>query len=357
MSVTLAAKMAHVEPRTWRSWEIAEDKDTARTPSPAALWSFFARSGIEMPEISLLDERRPRGLAFSIASSKGGVGKTPITLDIAACLVEKGFQVAVVTDDLVYRFAQEDGQQPVPGSLVSQIDFYDELDLITFPADVKQRRKAMRERQPNSSLDEEVFVRAQHTEELKALDRKQRATEKLSELIARYDYVLIDVNGAIELIRRFANLVAIVVNTRCLMSVRAAGRFAAELREIKCRETTPSYFGLLTNCEMGGVSSELEEFIADHVEMDEAESDRLLMKKHRIYQVREQLMEKIQSLDFPLLHTELTGAHSVAMEMYEMNPVSPQECDYFDSLLDYAPKSHAAREIRRLTDELINWRL
>lgn len=153
ISINLAANWAHVEQRTWRSWEAGDDKETARSPSPAALWSFFARSGLEVQTLEEETVRKPRGLAFSIASSKGGVGKTPITLNVAACLIELGFRVAIVTDDLVFRCAYEDEEQPKPGSLISKIDFYDELDLITFPAAVKQRRRVIREQ-----LAEHVFA-------------------------------------------------------------------------------------------------------------------------------------------------------------------------------------------------------
>lgn len=357
MSVPLAAKMALVEPRTWRQWETDEGSKNARSPSPAALWSFLERSGISIPDLDPRERTSPRGIAFTIASSKGGVGKTPITLNVAACLVAQGFKVAIVTDDLMYRLAVEDAETPTPGSLVSRIDFYDELDLITFPTGVKQRRKELRQRLATLPPDQVRFFRFSHVEELVALERKQNATEKLSELIARYDYVLIDMNGATELIRRFASLVAIVIDTNCRMSVRSAGRFASTLRAIKCRETTPSYFGLLTNCDVGGVSRELEEFVGDHLELDEAQHQKLAASRHATCQRRERLLEQIEGLDFPHLHTELTGAYNLATEMYELNPEDSRECDYFDSLMDYAPRSHAAREIRKLTKELINCRM
>ncbi|MBF8644593.1 ParA family protein [Pseudomonas pudica] len=355
MSVTRAANFALVDPRTWRCWETEEDNETARSPKAAALWSFFARSGLPEPVTQM--EHSPRGQVLSIASAKGGVGKTPITINVAASMVEKGFKVAIVTHDLVYRFAHDDGQQPAPGTLVSKIDFYDELDLITFTDAVKHRRKDMRQHLASLPPHEQELYRAHHAVELRALERKQHATEKLSELITRYDYVLIDMNGATELIRRFADVVAVVIDTKCTMSVRAAERFVSDLREIKCRKTTPGYFGLLTNYDVGGVSFELEEFVCDHMTLSEAQIEQLQFARHRNCKAREHLLEKIDALDFPLLHTELTKAYDIATEMYETNPANPQECDYFDSLLDYAPKSHAAREIRRLTEELIKWRL
>lgn len=357
MSVPLAARMALVESRTWRQWEEKEDHPNARSPSPAALWSFTARSGITIPGVDPMERQSPRGVAFTIASSKGGVGKTPLTFNVAACLVEQGFQVAIVTDDLMYRIAIEGGEAAPPGSLVSRIDFYDELDLITFPAEAKLRRKVLRHRLATLPPHQERFCRFTHEEELNALERKQRASEKLRELIARYDYVLIDMNGATDLIRRFTSLVVIVINTYCRMSVRGAERFASTLRAIKCRETAPAYFGLLTNCDVGGVSRELEEYVGDNMELDEAQYRRITEAKHAALQRRERVLEQIDELDFPQLCTQLTGAYSVATEMYELDPEGSGECDYFDSLMDFAPKSHAVREIRRLTEELINRRI
>lgn len=360
MSATQAASLAFVEPRTWRAWEAGEtgeDKGDARSPSTAALWSFFARSGIKMPDFNAKVTSKPRGLAFAIASYKGGVGKTPITLNAAACLVEQGHRVAIVTDDLMYRSAQGDGLKPAAGSLVSKIDFYDELDLITFPAKVKQRRAEIRLQLSALAPHEILFFRTLHREELDALERKRLAREKLSELIARYDYVLIDLYRATELIRRFARLIAIVVDTNCSMSVHSAEQFACALREVKCRQTTPSYFGLLTNCEPGDTCRGLEAFVADHFELDDSLAEKLLEEKHSSYRRRERAREKIEALNFPKLRTELSRAYDVTTEMYELAPDNPRTCDYYDSLMDFAPSPQAAREIRQLTEELVNWRL
>lgn len=360
MSATQAASLAFVEPRTWRAWEAGEtgeDKGGARSPSTAALWSFFARSGIKMPDFNAKVTSKPRGLAFAIASHKGGVGKTPITLNVAACLVEQGHRVAIVTDDLVYRSAHEEGLRPAAGSLVSQVDFYDELDLITFPAEVRKRRAEMRMQLALLQPHDKPSFHALHREELEGLERKRHATEKLGELIARYDYVLIDMYRPTELIRRFASLIAIVVDTNCSMSVRSAEKFASALRAVNCRQTTPSYFGLLTNCEAGDPSRGLEAFMADHFEMDDSMVEKLLEEKHSACRRRERARERIDALDFPKLRTELSRAYDVATEMYELDADNPRACDYYDSLMDFASSSQAAREIRQLTEELVNWRL
>jgi chromosome partitioning protein len=85
--------------------------------------------------------------------------------------------------------------------------------------------------------------------------------------------------------------------------------------------------------------------------------EKLLEEKHSACRRRELARAKIDALDFPKLRTELSRAYDVAIEMYELDADNPRTCDYYDSLMDFAPSSQAAREIRQLTDELVNWRL
>ncbi|WP_174377111.1 MULTISPECIES: AAA family ATPase [Pseudomonas] len=357
VSVNLAAMWANVAERTWRSWETDSGNVTSRLPSPAALWSFLARSGINLRKLGLDIDIKPRGLALAISCYKGGVGKTSITVNLAVALAELGFRVAVVTNDYNYRYACGDGEQPSPDSWASRVGFFDERDLITFPSAVKQRRKRIRDQLAALPPNERAKYQFIYADELEVLERKQRATEKLSELIARHDYVLLDVNAELELIRRFANLVAVVVDTNCSMAVRSAGRFVSALQEIKCRETTPSYFGLLTNCDVGGVSSELEEFVGDFVKLSDEQYQDIIDSKYSTCRRRERVLELVDSLKFPPLHTELTGAYRIAIEMLEDAPPPGQDYGYFSAFVDFAPRSHAAREMRRLADELIHWRL
>lgn len=62
VSVNVAAMWANVAERTWRAWETESSNVTARSPSPAALLSFLARSGIEMRKLGRGNDMKPRGL-------------------------------------------------------------------------------------------------------------------------------------------------------------------------------------------------------------------------------------------------------------------------------------------------------
>lgn len=114
---------------------------------------------------------------------------------------------------------------------------------------------------------------------------------------------------------------------------------------------------MLTNCDVGGVSSELEEFVGDFVKLSDEQYQDIIDSKYSTCRRRERVLQLVDSLSFPPLHTELTGAYRIAIEMLEDAPTPGQEYGYFSAFVDFAPRSHAAREMRRLADELIHWRL
>ncbi|MEE3528621.1 P-loop NTPase, partial [Pseudomonas aeruginosa] len=100
---------------------------------------FFHRSGIAIPpELKDYIFESESGQALSITAYKGGVGKSPITVDVASCLVQRGFKVAIVTNDIVYTCKVEKGDTPEPGSLVSKISFYDELDILFSKSEIRK---------------------------------------------------------------------------------------------------------------------------------------------------------------------------------------------------------------------------
>lgn len=186
---------------------------------------------------------------------------------------------------------------------------------------------------------------------------EKSATKKLSELITRYDYVLLDINRNIEVTPQNAELVAIILDSDCSMSVDSAAKFIVDLRSFRCKKAPPAYFGLVTQCDIGGVSRELVEFLGDAQGVSEEEREKLWIAKRGHYLRREHILKQIRSLDFPLLATQMTSAHKIAIEIYNYDrPFMDGYC-YFHSLLDIAPDSPAADEICRLTEELVNCRM
>lgn len=118
MSRYRAAECAGVSERTWRSYEQGQ-----RRPRRSVVQNFYDRSGIPMPsDTARLLRVTQTARVISITSLKGGVGKSPITIDVAACLVERGNRVAVITHDCCYEDGVSNGARPLTGSLAERID-------------------------------------------------------------------------------------------------------------------------------------------------------------------------------------------------------------------------------------------
>lgn len=125
MSRYRAAECAGVSERTWRSYEQGQ-----RRPRRSVVQNFYDRSGIPMPsDTARLLRVTQTARVISITSLKGGVGKSPITIDVAACLVERGNRVAVITHDCCYEDGVSNGARPLTGSLAERIDFFGFADV------------------------------------------------------------------------------------------------------------------------------------------------------------------------------------------------------------------------------------
>lgn len=125
MSRFRAANCAGVSERTWRSYEQGQ-----RSPRNSVVRNFYDRSGISMPpNIAQLLRVARTARVLSITSLKGGVGKSPITIDVAACLVERGSNVAVITHDCCFEDGVSNGARPKAGSLVAGVDFFGYADV------------------------------------------------------------------------------------------------------------------------------------------------------------------------------------------------------------------------------------
>lgn len=125
MSRFRAAECAGVSERTWRYYEQGQ-----RSPRKSVVRNFFDRSGISMPSnIAKLLKVARSARVLSITSLKGGVGKSPITVDVAACLVERGSNVAIITHDCCFEDDASNGKHPKAHSLAAGVDFFGYTDV------------------------------------------------------------------------------------------------------------------------------------------------------------------------------------------------------------------------------------
>lgn len=358
ISTQQAAWWAGVNDRAWRSYETEEENSSSRVPSESTLRCFFQRSGIKMPP----EFRRylaPRGQArtLSITTYKGGVGKSPITVNIAACLVSKGFKVAVVTDDPVFRGMKENGEGPEADTLVSQISFYDDRDIVFSASELKALAKEVRDNVTNAPADERLARQCIYGGHIERLQRKRRATLTFNDLKNRYDYILLDMSRNLEILRRHVELIVLILDSDCHQSIGSARSFITHIKEIGARNTMPNLFGLITHYNVGGESRELIEFVDDMEDIPQDIRDELQSTRFDTYRQRETILEKMKVLNIPLLDTRMTAAHEIVIDIYNSTRDLMKGYCYFHSILDIAPKSYACEEVFRLTEELMDFKL
>ncbi|WP_322614501.1 AAA family ATPase [Pseudomonas sp. BIC9C] len=358
ISTPQAAWWAGVNDRAWRSYETEEENSSSRVPSESTLRCFFQRSGIKMPP----EFRRylaPHGQArtLSVTTYKGGVGKSPITINIAACLVSKGFKVAVVTDDIVFRCMNADGEGPEAGSLVSQISFYDDRDILFSASELKALAKEIRDNVTNAPAEKRLEREATYSRTIERLHRKRKATLTFKNLKQRYDYILLDMSRNLEILRRHVELIALILDSNCYQSVGSALKFISHIKEIGGRSAMPNLFGLVTHYNVGGESQELIEFVGDLQGVPQGVRDELQSTRFDTYRHRETILEKMRVLEIPLLDTRMTAAHEIVIDIYNSTRELMKGYCYFHSILDIAPKSYACEEVFRLTEELTEQKL
>ncbi|MCE4071523.1 MULTISPECIES: AAA family ATPase [Pseudomonas] len=357
ISVPQAAYWAGVKDRTWRAYESAFDS-SSRNPTRRSLWCFFHRAGIAIPpELKDYIFKSDSGQTLSITAYKGGVGKSPITVDVAACLVRRGFKVAIITNDIVYTCKIEKGDRPEPGSLVSQISFYNDLDILFSNSEIKKLEKELRHNRlhtPASTIDLRPLIYSELSEKL---DRKRNAKKTYEELRRTYDYILFDMNRSLEKIRDIVDLMVLVLDSNCQQSIDSAENFITNFKHLLKKKKNPLLFGLITRCDVGGRSRELEEYVGDHVEISEEIAMELNQSKADEKEKRERILFNITKLGIPLLKSKFTSAHEIVTQDYNRGRSLWTGFSYFHSVLDVAPNSYAAAEVNHLVDELFELRM
>ena len=160
-------------------------------------------------------------VCYAIASGKGGVGKSVLTANLAACLAMNGSRVLVVDADIGLR--SQDALLGLENRIV-----YDLIDLARGDCEAEQAVL------PGETFPSLHLLPAAQFERAKALDPK-KLSKILRALRDGYDYILIDCPAGIERgLRNVLNAGAdeiILVATPDDISLRSAGRTAQLIEE------------------------------------------------------------------------------------------------------------------------------
>lgn len=352
MSRFRAAECAGVSERTWRYYEQGQ-----RSPRKSVVRNFFDRSGISMPSnIAKLLKVARSARVLSITSLKGGVGKSPITVDVAACLVERGSNVAIITHDCCYEDDASNGKHPKAHSLAAGVDFFGYTDVFFSVAEKGSFTKRLRHIVDHGSPMDRSGLEFEMGGTLGSMVERIASSRMFKDIKADYDYVLLDLNLKVDLIRAHSDLVVIIIDSACHQSVDSAQRLNFRLLKSKGGRRTPRCFGLVTRNDVGGRSQELEEYCGG-LEIPSALAEELEARRLSSSRFREHILRDIKSLPLTRLMTHLTNAHEVVIDKYNNDQPFMEGFSYFDSVLDISPDSHAADEIRRLATELVDYRL
>lgn len=356
-SHTQAAELGGVSKRTWRAYEAPTSNKFIRTPSQSVIRCFYYRSGIPIPSrVKAFFDNQKAARVLSITSPKGGVGKSPITVDLAACLIKRGCKVAIVTYDCVYEGMIEAGERPSPDTLVSKIDFYGRTDIFFSKAEIANFRKRIRDITKNGTSEERRYFEYDVGGTIETMQKKLESPILFRALKDKYDFIFLDLNREFDLIKCHSDVVAIILDSNCVQSIDSAENLLARLQKAKPKARIPKCYGLITHNDIGGASKELEEYCGDlGFGMDIWE--QLENSRFAMYRRRERILKRIRALPMLRLYTQLTNAHEVVVERYNSTRSLEDGFSYFHSTLDVAPCSHAADEIERLTEELIDLRV
>ncbi|WP_144399830.1 AAA family ATPase [Pseudomonas avellanae] len=350
LTVKKAAASVHVHERTWRTYETDVNSASFTRIPKERLIAFCVRHDVPYPPISN-DGRVLKSACkvISITTYKGGVGKSPITVAVAGYLGSIGKKVAIVTNDSVF-YCRADKDSWVSHRLkgkASMVDFYGEEDVIMYPSEIEELEQALkRERQGCDGLDRNV-LNPSLSGYLETLQAKKSAPHTFVDLTKRYDYLFLDLNRDLTKVKLLSNLVAVVLDNDCLSSIWSARNFCKDVQSIKPGLPTPILYGLITNHAPYSGREDTFEYIETPQNLKDAKQDVI-----EAYQHQAMVFQAAREVGIPFLNTFMTKAHAMEIDIFNSSRPFKDGFCYFNSLVEIAPLSPAADEIRRLVNEL-----
>ncbi|ERT17105.1 AAA family ATPase [Pseudomonas monteilii] len=347
-----AAISIDIKARAWRSYETSADCKSHRTIPERSLRVFCERHGVPYPPTSNDGRLLSVGCKIiSITAYKGGVGKSPITVDVATELARRGSRVAIITGDVVYRCSMGDEMREHRRLKIknSPVTYFDESDVILYSAELRDLERKLEEDLAGTGVLDPGEIRFCYGYQIERIKRKKVASHALSTLVKEYDYILLDLNRDMYRTLLLSNVIALVLDNRCLSSIWSAEQYCEDIIAMNGGRPVSHLYTLITNHAPCGDGTEYLEYIDD-----EADAEQVRREVIESYEHQSEVYLEARKLRVPMLRTFMTKAHSMEIARYNSTRGFWDGYCYFDSVVDFAPDSLASDEIRRLTDELID---
>lgn len=325
ISAEQAAQAVNRSIKSWRDYE----SEVAKPKIPDEVFKLFLwKFKITWPHAKVV----------SIAAYKGGIGKSPITVALAASFVQEGLKVAVVTSDEVYRAYSKKEKTTIKSStrLAAKIDFYDELDVVLYSGEVMKLEAEDQHRRQTPGI-------YMFSDELEILARKKAAAFEFEQLKKNYDLIFLDLNrNLIQTLLRSDEIVLLVDST-CPYSPNSTKNFYEQITHLN-KEKLESIHILLTN--FSAIPR-----INGQIDVRNANKNKILANCMFNSHLTLKNYRKIRKLSIPILRSRFTGDYEFHISLYDSN-LDVEEFGYFDTVIDVAPDSIAAVELEQITDEL-----
>lgn len=347
-----AAISIDIKARAWRSYETSADCKSHRTIPERSLRVFCERHGVPYPPTSNDGRLLSVGCKIiSITAYKGGVGKSPITVDVATELARRGSRVAIITGDVVYRCSMGDEMRKHRRLKIqnSPVTYFDESDVILYSAELRDLERKLEEDLAETSVLDPGEIRFCYGYQIERIKRKKVASHALSTLVKEYDYILLDLNRDLYRTLLLSNVIALVLDNRCLSSIWSAEQYCEDIIAMNGGRPVSHSYTLITNHAPCGDGTEYLEYIGDEADVEQVRREVIESYEHQ-----SEVYLEARKLKVPMLRTFMTKAHSMEIARYNSTRGFWDGYCYFDSVVDFAPDSLARDEIRRLTDELID---
>lgn len=346
-----AAASINVTSRAWRSYETCMVYKSHRTIPERSLRVFCERHGVPYPPISNDGRLLVVGCKIiSITAYKGGVGKSPITVDVATELTRRGNRVAMITSDAVYKGTMNKEKRAHRRLKIESgpVKYFDEADVVLFKTEIQDLERQLEEDLAEASFTDPAEIRFCYGYQIERISRKKAAQYVLSALVDQYDYILLDLNRDLYRTLLLSNVIALVLDNRCLPSVWSAEKFCQDIITLNGGQPVAQLYSLITNHAPCGDGSYYPEYVIGEGGQATAEGDSA-----KSYDRQSKVYFEALKLGVPMLRTFMTKSHAMEVARYNSTRSFWDGYGYFDSVVDFAPGSLASDEVRRLADELI----